>query len=79
MKLELTNPFKGDESQTQERQHLIPHEQGWAVKKEGAQRPTRTFDNKPEAMEYAVGVARHQKTTLVVHGQDGQIMEQRTY
>ncbi len=68
-----------DEDTTNSHQHLLPHEDGWALKRTGAARPSFTFENKQDALVKAIEVARNQKTILVVHGRDGRVQEQRDY
>lgn len=60
-------------------QHLLPHEDGWALKRTGADRPSFTFESKEDAMVKAIEVARNQGTVLVIHGRDGRVQEQRDY
>lgn len=62
-----------------EHQHLLPHESGWAIKRTGAKRASKTFEKKSDAMVEAVKAAQRNKTVLVVHGKDGRVQEQRDY
>lgn len=54
-------------------QHVVPREDGWAVRGAGAQRDTQVFDRKQDAVDRAREIAQNQKSELVVHGQNGQI------
>jgi hypothetical protein len=54
-------------------QHVVPREDGWAVKGAGAGRATATFDHKADAVARAREIARNQGTELLVHGRDGKI------
>jgi len=54
-------------------QHVVPRDDGWAVRGAGAKRDTEVFDLKREAVDRARDIAQNQKTELVVHGQDGKI------
>lgn len=49
-------------------QHVVPHQDGWAVRGAGAQRATETFDRKVEAVQAGRNLARRQGTELVIHG-----------
>lgn len=60
-------------------QHLLPHDEGWALKRTSAQRPSRTFGTKQDALVEAMKLARNQGTVLVIHGRDGRVQEQRDY
>lgn len=55
--------------------HHIVHNSGggWDVKKGGAERASRHFDTKNEAVRGGREISRNQKTELVIHGQDGRI------
>ncbi len=52
-------------------QHVVPHEVGWAVKREDADQPSKTFETKQEAREYAIDIASNQNTDVVFHDQEG--------
>ena len=54
-------------------QHVVPREDGWAVRGAGAQRDTRVFDRKQDAVDRAREISQNQKSELVVHGQNGRI------
>lgn len=55
--------------------HIVPKEQGWIVKKEGAQRISGSADTKTEAYEIAREIALNQGLDIVVHGKDGKIQK----
>lgn len=54
-------------------QHVVPREDGWAVRGAGTQRDTQVFDRKQDAVDRAREISRNQKSELVVHGQNGRI------
>ncbi|MCV2438170.1 DUF2188 domain-containing protein [Paucibacter sp. DJ2R-2] len=54
-------------------QHVVPRDDGWAVRGAGAQRDTQLFDRKQDAVDRAREISQNQKSELVVHGQNGQI------
>lgn len=58
---------------TKRNQHVVPREEGWAVRGERAKRDTEVFDRKTEAVERAREIARNQQSELVVHGENGRI------
>lgn len=60
-------------------QHVVPHEKGWAVQRDGANRPSYVFDTKSEALSKGAEIARNQKVNLVVHKQDGTIERHENY
>jgi poly(hydroxyalkanoate) granule-associated protein len=60
--------------------HVSPHEEGWAVTKEGAERATSVYGTKKEAVEGGRELARrHLPSELVVHKQDRSVQETFAY
>lgn len=53
--------------------HVVPHGDGWAVKKEGAIRASSTHATKREAESAGRSTSRNQGTEFVVHRKDGTI------
>lgn len=60
-------------------QHVLPRSDGWAVKKAGASRDTKVFDNQSQAIDYAKNVAKRNNSELFIHSRDGRIRERNTY
>lgn len=60
-------------------QHVVPREDGWAVKAAGSTRVTKVFDTQRDAINAARRIAQNQRGELVVHGRDGRIREKRSY
>jgi uncharacterized protein YdaT len=60
-------------------QHVIPHQDKWAIKGEGSQRVTSVHETQAEATEKARDIARRQKSELLVHGRDGQIRSRDSF
>ena len=48
--------------------HVVPHEDGWATRKEGAERAGGVFDNKADAVEQAWEQARRERVDVIIHG-----------
>lgn len=60
--------------------HVVPDPNGgWSVKKEGASRASKRFDQKRDAVTYAKNISKDQGSELVIHGQDGTIIEKDSY
>jgi len=59
--------------------HTVTHDDGWANRREGADRVSRVFDTKAEAQEAGRETARREKTEHVIHNRDGQIGEKNSY
>ena len=60
-------------------QHVVPHQDAWAVRGAGAQRVTETFDRKSDAVDRAREISRNQQSELVIHGRDGKIQSKDSH
>ena len=60
-------------------QHVVPHENGWAVRGEGNQRVTSTHGTQAEAIEAGREIAANQQSELFIHRPNGQIRERNSY
>ena len=60
-------------------QHVVPHENGWAVKGEGNSKYTVIADTKAEAVDIARDIARNQESELLIHNLNGQISQRNSY
>lgn len=54
-------------------QHVVPHENGWAVKGARNSRATSVHDKQSDAIDAARQTAVRQQSELVVHGRNGRI------
>lgn len=52
---------------------------GWSVRKEGASRATKRFDNKQDAITYGKNISRNQGGEVVIHNKDGTIRSKDSY
>lgn len=59
--------------------HVVPHEGGWATKKEGAERAGGVYDTKAEALEHGRNQAKREQVELVIHGKDGKIQDSDSF
>lgn len=59
--------------------HVVPSSSGWAVKKSGAERASRTFTTKEKAVEYGRVLSRNEKTELYIHKENGMIQNKNSY
>lgn len=59
--------------------HVVPHSEGWATRKEGAQRAGGVFPTKTKALDQAREQARRDKVEVVIHGKDGKIQDSDSY
>jgi len=58
--------------------HVVPHDQAWAVKREGNERASSTHQTQKEAIESARELAK-ELDDIVIHRADGTIRERVTY
>jgi uncharacterized protein YdaT len=59
--------------------HVVPHNDGWATKKEGCQRVGATTNTQKEAIERARDQAKRERVEFVVHGRDNKIRDGDSY
>ena len=64
---------------TSKNQHVVPHQDGWAVKGEGNQRATSVHNTQQQAFDAARQIARNQQSELVIHRPDGRIRDKNSY
>lgn len=59
--------------------HVVPHQDGWATRKEGSERAGGVYSTKNEALERGREQARREKVELVIHRKDGTIQDSDSY
>jgi len=69
-----SNPERMEEAEV-----VRPHDEGWAVESEGAQKPSNVFDTKDEAVKRAKEIAENKGTSVTVYKRDGTIQEKHAY
>lgn len=60
-------------------QHVVPHQNGWAVKGPSNQRATSVHDTQQQAIDAARDIARNQQAELVIHRPNGQIRDKDSH
>lgn len=60
-------------------QHVVVHDNGWAVTAEGAGAPTVILKTQGEAWEKAKSIARKERSEALLHGKDGHLRERTSY
>lgn len=60
-------------------QHVVPHEDGWAVRGAGSQRASSIHRTQAEAIDCGREIARNQRTELFIHGRDGRIRDRDSH
>lgn len=53
--------------------HVVPHGEGWAVRRGGSSRASRAFGTQGEALAFGRKAARAKGGELVIHAPDGRI------
>ncbi|GGI92453.1 DUF2188 domain-containing protein [Legionella impletisoli] len=59
--------------------HVLPHPNGWSVRKTDAEQASFTFDTKEKALEKAKDLLHNKGGRLVIHTKEGDIQEHREY
>ncbi len=59
--------------------HVVPHQQGWAVKRIGASRKSSIYEKQEHAADAARKQAKREGVELFIHGRDGRIRERNSY
>ena len=60
-------------------QHVVPHEDGWAVRGEGNERVTAVYKYQDDAIDRARDIAINYKSSVIVHRKDGTIRDRMSY
>ncbi|MEI4770478.1 DUF2188 domain-containing protein [Psychrobacillus sp. FJAT-51614] len=61
-------------------QHVTPRSSGgYQVKGAGNSKATKVFRTQSEAITFATGIAKNQKSELFIHNRSGQIRERNSY
>lgn len=58
---------------------VVPDGSDWKVKRQGAERASRKFDNKSDAFDYGRNLAKKDKGELFIKNRDGKISDRRSY
>ncbi|WIV18098.1 DUF2188 domain-containing protein [Paenibacillus polygoni] len=59
--------------------HVVPSEDGWAVKKEGNEKPEHIYDVKDEAVKAAKEIVSSKNIRLIIHDKQGKIQTSKMY
>lgn len=60
-------------------QHIVPHDDGWAVRGAGSRRASSVHSTQQEAIDAGRAITRNQGTELFIHGRDGRIRERDSH
>jgi uncharacterized protein YdaT len=59
--------------------HVVPHNDAWAVRREGADRVSSQHDTQADAIREGQHLAKNNQTELVIHRRDGTIRDSDSY
>lgn len=59
--------------------HAVPHDDGWAVRREGNQRVSSTYSTQAEAEQAGRDIARRDQTEFFLHRRDGTVRQRDSY
>ncbi len=59
--------------------HVVPQGEGWALKREDAQRASSLHPTQADAIAAGKQLAKQEKTELVIHRPNGQIRDSDSY
>lgn len=60
-------------------QHVVPHGEEWAVRREGSSRVTSTHSTQTDAAARAREIAINQRSEVFIHRPDGTIRDRNSY
>lgn len=69
----------GKKKASQRHQHVVPHEEGWAVRGEGNSRITASYKYQDDAIHRAREIAKNYGADVIIHGKDGRIRDRMSY
>jgi uncharacterized protein YdaT len=59
--------------------HVTQHQDGWQVRREGAERASSVHETQHDAVERAREIARDERGEVFIHGEDGKIRDRDSY
>lgn len=60
-------------------QHIVPHNEQWAVRGENTKRVTSIYETQKEAINAGREIARNNYSELFIHNEEGRIRERNSY
>ncbi|NBJ70034.1 MULTISPECIES: DUF2188 domain-containing protein [Clostridia] len=71
--------YDNNPERLEEGEHIVSHEDGWAVRSSDGEKPSAVYPTKKEAMERGKEIASNKGTYLIIHRRDGTIEERYSY
>lgn len=79
LKIIADNLGRKSSAQKTHNQHVVPHEEGWAVKGAGNSRITSKHRLQSRAIKRAEEIAQNYNSDVIIHREDGTIRDRRSY
>ena len=76
---EFFNSYRSANKKRTWNQHVVPYEDGWAVRREGNKRVTSKHRKQSTAIRKAKSLAKKNKADVVIHRADGTIRDRVNY
>ncbi len=73
------NNYRGANQKRTWHQHVVPYQEGWAVRREGNKRVTSKHRKQSTAIRKAKSLARKHKADVIIHRSDGSIRDRVHY
>jgi Uncharacterized protein conserved in bacteria (DUF2188) len=64
---------------TKKNVHVVPHNNGWAVKSAGASKAKSVHSTQQQAIDAGRDTAKARRSEILIHGKNGQIRERDSY
>ena len=71
--------FGGKTRRQTHHQHVVPHDEGWAVKGEGNEKYTAVYKYQDDAIDRAKDIAKNYGSDVIIHRKDGTIRDRNSY
>ncbi len=62
-----------------ENQHVVPHDDKWAIRREGSDRVSSIHDTQEDAINKARNIAQRERSEVIIHRRDGTIRDKDSY
>lgn len=59
--------------------HIVPHKDGWAIKRSGSERASHVCGTQKEAIDKGRAISRNQGTEFFIHDSKGRIRERDSH
>jgi len=64
---------KSDDAESRDDLHVVPHPDGWAVRRENSKRASVVLETKEDARNRALEIAKNENLDVIMHDNNGRI------